>query len=380
MKTIPFEPLDPSVYRQIVRRALAEDLGWGDVTTEATVPADVRGRGTIVVKSPCVLAGLDVAAEAFRQLDPAVHITLRNRDGDRCEAGAVAAEVRGAAALMLTAERTALNFLQRLSGIATLTRRYVDAADGRIIVLDTRKTTPTLRALEKYAVRAGGGSNHRSGLDDGILIKDNHVRLAGGVAEAVKRMKAARQEMLVEVEAQSLADVEAAIDAARRRHPARQPAARADPPGRGPHRRPRQDRNLWRRDARAHARARSHRSRLRVGRRLDPLGARRRSQLRDRSRHNRCLTPFPPDLADALRAVGARRGRLGDPLYYLHETTSTNDLAAAYAERGAPEGTTVVAAAQTSGRGRLGRSWYSPPGAGLYLSIDHPRCSRAHHS
>ena len=214
MRTIPFEPLDPSVYRQIVRRALAEDLGWGDVTTEATVGADVRGYGTIVVKMPCVLAGLDVAAEAFRQLDPAVHITLRNRDGDRCEAGVVAAEVRGAAALMLTAERTALNFLQRLSGIATLTRRFVDAADGRITVLDTRKTTPTLRALEKYAVRAGGGSNHRSGLDDGILIKDNHVRLAGGVGEAVKRMKAARQEMLIEVEAQSLADVEAAIDAA----------------------------------------------------------------------------------------------------------------------------------------------------------------------
>ncbi len=214
MKTIPFEPIDPSVYRQIVRRALAEDLGWGDVTTEATVPSDIRGYGTIVVKMPCVLAGLDVAAEAFRQLDPAVHIALRRQDGDRCEAGVVAAEVRGAAALMLTAERTALNFLQRLSGIATLTRRYVDAADGRITVLDTRKTTPTLRALEKYAVRAGGGGNHRSGLDDGILIKDNHVRLAGGVGEAVRRMKAARQEMLIEVEAQSLADVEAAIAAA----------------------------------------------------------------------------------------------------------------------------------------------------------------------
>ena len=213
MKSIPFEPLDPSVYRQIVRRALAEDLGWGDVTTEATVPPDLRGRGTIVVKSQCVLAGLDVAAEAFRQLDPAVQISLRRRDGDRGATGDIAAEVRGAAALMLTAERTALNFVQRLSGIATITRRFVDAAEGRITILDTRKTTPTLRALEKYAVRAGGGSNHRSGLDDGILIKDNHVRLAGGVAEALKRMQAARQEMLVEVEAQSLADVEAAIDA-----------------------------------------------------------------------------------------------------------------------------------------------------------------------
>ena len=212
MKSVPFEPLDPSLYRETVRRALAEDLGWGDVTTEATVGPDVRGRGVIVVKSPCVIAGLDVAAEAFRQLDPAVSVTLRRRDGDRCDPGTVVAEVRGTAASMLTAERTALNFLQRLSGIATITRRFVDAAGNGLTVLDTRKTTPTLRALEKYAVRAGGGSNHRAGLDDGILIKDNHVRLAGGVSEAVQRMKAARQEMPVEVEAQSLADVDAALE------------------------------------------------------------------------------------------------------------------------------------------------------------------------
>jgi nicotinate-nucleotide pyrophosphorylase (carboxylating) len=213
MKSIPFEPLDVSVYRGIVRRALAEDLGWGDVTTEATVDSSVRGRGVILVKSQCVLAGLDAATEAFRQLDPAVQIRIFHRDGERCDAGTIVAEVRGSAALMLTAERTALNFLQQLSGIATMTRRFVDAADGRITVLDTRKTTPTLRLLEKYAVRAGGGSNHRSGLDDGILIKDNHVRLAGGVAEAVRKMKAANQEMLIEVEAQSIADVDAAIAA-----------------------------------------------------------------------------------------------------------------------------------------------------------------------
>ena len=184
---------------------------------------------------------------------------------------------------MLTAERTALNFLQRLSGIATLTRRFVDAADGRITVLDTRKTTPTLRALEKYAVRAGGGSNHRSGLDDGILIKDNHVRLAGGVGEAVKRMKAARQEMLIEVEAQSLADVEAAIDAAadvilldnlplEQIHQAvARIAGRAKIEISG------------RRHARPHAGARPHRRRLRVDRRADALRAGRRSQLRNRA-------------------------------------------------------------------------------------------------
>lgn len=213
MKSVPFERLDPSTYRELVRRALAEDLGWGDVTTEATVDASVRGHGVILAKSPCVLAGLEIAAETFRQLDPAVQVRLIYHDGDRCEAGTTVAEVRGSAALMLTAERTALNFLQQLSGIATITRRFVDAAAGRITVLDTRKTTPTLRALEKYAVRAGGGSNHRSGLDDGILIKDNHVRLAGGVAAAVARMKAARQEMPIEVETQNLAEVDAAIEA-----------------------------------------------------------------------------------------------------------------------------------------------------------------------
>jgi nicotinate-nucleotide pyrophosphorylase (carboxylating) len=213
MKSVPFAPLEPALYLEPIRRALAEDLGWGDVTTEATVPPGLRARGVILAKSSCIIAGTDVAAETFRQLDPSVCFDVKRPDGSRCEPGDVVAEVRGSAASMLTAERTALNFLQRLSGIATLTRRYVDAAAGGITILDTRKTTPTLRALEKYAVRAGGGTNHRAGLDDGILIKDNHVRLAGGVAEALARMKAARPEMPIEVEAQSLADVDAAVAA-----------------------------------------------------------------------------------------------------------------------------------------------------------------------
>lgn len=228
MKRVPFEPLEPALYRELVRRALAEDLGWGDVTTEGTIDSGQRARGVIVAKSACVIAGLDVAAETFRQLDPAVSFKALKQDSDRCAAGTVVAEIRGAARGLLTAERTALNFLQRLSGIATLTRRFVDAAalgvpdvardadaDGgrRLTVLDTRKTTPTLRALEKYAVRAGGGVNHRNGLDDGILIKDNHIRLAGGVEEAVRRMRAAGQELPVEVEAQTLDDVDAALAA-----------------------------------------------------------------------------------------------------------------------------------------------------------------------
>jgi nicotinate-nucleotide pyrophosphorylase (carboxylating) len=211
MKTIPFQALDPALYRETVRRALAEDLGWGDVTTDATVPPDLRARGIILAKSHCVIAGLDVAAEAFRQLDPGCTFTRTKQDGEACEPGDTVAEFTGLAAPMLTAERTALNFLQRLSGIATVTRRFVAASGGRITVLDTRKTTPTLRALEKYAVRAGSGTNHRAGLDDGVLIKDNHVRLAGGVLEAVRRMKAAKPEMPIEVEAQSLDQVDEAL-------------------------------------------------------------------------------------------------------------------------------------------------------------------------
>jgi nicotinate-nucleotide pyrophosphorylase (carboxylating) len=210
---ICLEPLDPGIYREIVRRALAEDFGWGDVTTEGVVDRDQKARGVILAKARCVIAGLDIASEAFRQMDPAVAVSAHCQDGDWCQASAVVAEYRGYAAAMLTAERTALNFLQRLSGIATLTRQFVEAAGGRIAVLDTRKTTPLLRALEKYAVRVGGGANHRSGLDEGILIKDNHIRLAGGVADAVRRMRQANREMPTEVEAQTLDEVDEAVRA-----------------------------------------------------------------------------------------------------------------------------------------------------------------------
>ncbi|HEY3162541.1 MAG TPA: carboxylating nicotinate-nucleotide diphosphorylase [Vicinamibacterales bacterium] len=213
MKPTAFEPLDPGAYRELVRRALAEDFGWGDVTTEAIVDREQKARGVIVAKCTCVMAGVDIAAEAFRQLDPSAQITIKIPDGQRCERGTEVAEIRGQAAALLTAERTALNFLQRLCGIATMTRQFVDVADGRIVILDTRKTTPILRALEKYAVRAGGGVNHRSGLDDGILIKDNHIRLAGGVGTAVTTMRSANRDMPTEVEAQSLAQVDEALAA-----------------------------------------------------------------------------------------------------------------------------------------------------------------------
>jgi nicotinate-nucleotide pyrophosphorylase (carboxylating) len=206
-------PLLPDEYRDIVRCALAEDLGPGDVTTNATVRPDQRARGVFLAKADCVLAGLDVAAETFRQLEPDVHAVFRKADGDRVTTGETFGEVTGSARTLLVGERTALNFLQRLSGIATMARRFVDAAAGRITILDTRKTTPTLRALEKYAVAAGGATNHRIGLFDAVLIKDNHISLAGGVARAVARVRETNPDLRIEVEAQTLDEVDAAVKA-----------------------------------------------------------------------------------------------------------------------------------------------------------------------
>ena len=189
--------LNPSAYRDLVASALAEDIGSGDVTTEATVTADVRGHGVLVAKSALIVAGLAIAGEAFAQVNRATSLRRRVNDGAACEPGAVLGDVRGPARALLTAERVALNFLQRLSGIATVTRQFVEAAEGRITVLDTRKTTPTLRALEKYAVRVGGGTNHRFGLYDAFLIKDNHIRIAGLCVERAKRLTEMGRDSLV---------------------------------------------------------------------------------------------------------------------------------------------------------------------------------------
>ena len=208
-------PLPVEAYRDLIARALAEDVGSGDVTSALMIAEGQRARGVLVAKGELVLAGVDVAAEAFRQCDNAATFVSHCRDGDRCSAGAPIAEVTGLARALLTAERTALNFLQRLCGIATETRRYVDIAGDRITVLDTRKTTPTFRDLEKYAVRCGGGTNHRLRLDDGVLIKDNHKRLAGGVSAVLE--KARRASLPVEVEVETLAELDEALAAGARR-------------------------------------------------------------------------------------------------------------------------------------------------------------------
>ncbi|QKK03038.1 MAG: carboxylating nicotinate-nucleotide diphosphorylase [Pseudomonadota bacterium] len=184
--------LPRQVLVETVARALAEDLGArGDVTSIATVPADYRGRFALMARESGVLAGCAVAEEAFAQLDRAVKIDWQLEDGQPLRPGGVIAVIQGLARAILSGERTALNFLGRLSGIATLTRRYVDALAGATAVIaHTRKTTPGLRALELHAVVAGGGARHRFGLDDAVLIKDNHVAMAGGVGEAVRRARA----------------------------------------------------------------------------------------------------------------------------------------------------------------------------------------------
>ncbi|HEU5179575.1 MAG TPA: carboxylating nicotinate-nucleotide diphosphorylase [Candidatus Polarisedimenticolia bacterium] len=198
---------------RLVREALREDLGSGDRTTLSVVPKAQRAVGTIRAKQPLVLAGIEFAHEAFRRVDPTLRFTPVRRDGSRVRRGETVARVRGRAASILRAERTALNFLQHLSGIATYTDRCVRAARGRCAVRDTRKTHPGLRLAEKYAVRVGGGENHRLRLDDGILIKHNHWRVGGGVGAAVRRAGrgGVGRRPPIQVEVSSLRDLREAI-------------------------------------------------------------------------------------------------------------------------------------------------------------------------
>jgi len=212
----PAFPLDAARTLALVRAALEEDRAFDDVTTRATVPAEARARAVLAARAPGVVAGLPLALAAFRALSTEVVAEVRAADGSRVEAGAAAVVLEGPARALLSAERVALNFVQRLSGIATLTARYVEAVAGtRARIYDTRKTTPTLRALEKYAVRCGGGVSHRADLASAALIKDNHLAAVGGdVSLAVARARAAAPSgMTVEVECDDAGQVRAALDA-----------------------------------------------------------------------------------------------------------------------------------------------------------------------
>ena len=209
-------PLPDLLIEPLVRAALSEDLGRaGDITTDAIVPPAARAEAALVSRQAGVVAGLGLAALAWRLIDPAIEVSVVCADGDRVPAGATIATVRGPARGLLTAERVALNFLCHLSGIASATRAVADAIAGtRARVTCTRKTTPGLRAVQKYAVRAGGGANHRFGLDDAILIKDNHIAIAGGVAAALARARAAAGHLVrIEIEVDTLDQLDAALAA-----------------------------------------------------------------------------------------------------------------------------------------------------------------------
>ena len=200
---------------EFVDRVLAEDLGTGgDVTSRATIAEDARFIAEMNCRQAIVVAGLEVAAAFFRKLDSTVQIEQLAKDGDHAEHGTTIMRLAGSARAMLAAERSALNTLQHLSGVATLTRRYVDAIAGTgAVLIDTRKTVPGLRVLEKYAVRMGGAQNHRMRLDDGVLIKDNHVAVCGGVAEAVRKARAADAGLQIQVEVDRLDQIEPALEA-----------------------------------------------------------------------------------------------------------------------------------------------------------------------
>jgi nicotinate-nucleotide pyrophosphorylase (carboxylating) len=213
MNNLPQRDEDPYLTR-LIERALAEDLGPGDVTSEATIPFDSVSVAVVLAKQDLVLAGIDVAVKVFHHLDTDIHFASFAKDGDGINAGMEIAKLSGNTRALLAGERVALNLLQHLSGIATLTAKYVEAIKGlKAEVLDTRKTLPGLRALEKYAVKTGGGKNHRMGLYDMILIKDNHIKAAGGIANAVERAKVRAGTLKIEVETKNLDEVREALAA-----------------------------------------------------------------------------------------------------------------------------------------------------------------------
>ena len=205
------EPLHPEIL-DVIQRALAEDIGTGDATSNSIIPPAATMQGQIIAKQEGVIAGLDVAKAVYSAFDPKVEFQPQAQEGTRVVNRQVVAKVSGPARSLLTAERTALNFLGRMSGIATLTRSFVDAVAGtKAVILDTRKTAPGLRMVDKLAVRRGGGQNHRIGLFDMILIKDNHIDFAGSLEEAVIRSRAAHSGLEIEVEARTLEHVETAL-------------------------------------------------------------------------------------------------------------------------------------------------------------------------
>ncbi len=206
--------LPHEAYTETVKRALAEDIGAGDITTVYLKFGDMAGEAELIAKDEGIIAGLPVAEAVFRTIDPNMEFNTIVEDGAQVRKGTKIATIRGRAASLLSGERVALNFLQQLSGVATYTFMFVRAVKGsKAVIKDTRKTSPGMRALEKYAVRMGGGTNHRLGLNDAILLKDNHIDLAGGITEAVRRVRESNDKIIIETETRDMDEVREALDA-----------------------------------------------------------------------------------------------------------------------------------------------------------------------
>lgn len=213
LDTTASNALAPEVLDSLIEAALAEDIGSGDITTDAIVALDTTCRGKIISKQDGIIAGLPVAQRVFQLVDERMQFDAKTRDGEKVQSDQIVARLHGSARAMLKAERVALNYLQHLSGIATLTAKYVKAVDGtKTQILDTRKTTPGIRVLEKYATRTGGAHNHRAGLFDAILIKDTHLALAGGISGALRAVRKGRPDVAVHIEVSNIQELEQALN------------------------------------------------------------------------------------------------------------------------------------------------------------------------
>ena len=383
--------LSPAVGR-LIDLALDEDLGRGDVTTDATVGPDVRAVGMIVAREPVVVAGLAVAAEVFRRLEASAIIEPLVADGDELPIGGQLLRVAGSARALLRAERTALNFLQRLSGIATTTRSFVKATAGTLArIADTRKTYPGARPLEKLAVRAGGGSNHRHDLGSGVLIKDNHLAVAGSLTAAVRQARAAAPHgMKIEVEVDTFEQLDEALavgaDIVLLDNFSDADVARAVKRAEAVRPRPLLEVSGGVTLDRVPELAATGVDILSVG--ALTHSARAVDLSLELTLHAVAQAPValgpavvaetvPPSLPEGLAPDLAperflpllRTTRLGRQYQPLALCGSTNDVCARQAREGAAEGLLVLADSQTGGRGRLGRSWFSPPGQNLYFSL-----------
>lgn len=383
----------------LIKAALAEDIGAGDITTSAVLAGGEIGTAAAIAKEAFVLSGMDVFGAVFLTFDPTLVFTPRGRDGDGIAKGAVIAQISGSLASILTAERVALNLLQRMCGIATMTRRFVDEAAGtKARIIDTRKTAPGLRALDKSAVLAGGGFNHRFALYDGVLIKDNHIAAAGGITAAVRRARGRIPHTLkIEVEVKNPAELEEALQAGAdlilldNMDVAGLAEAVKITAGRVPL------------EASGNMTLERIGTVARTGVDFISVGALTHSvQASDISlnitettgdsggrdeetppaavsagavaesapeKKDEGVLPAAEELDVSSLKTRLRGFRIGSPLHYVASVDSTNSFAMKLASEEAPEGTVVLADRQTAGKGRLGRAWQSPAGRNLYFSI-----------